>query len=302
MDLLDFLAANGIDHREGGTHQHVRPGWVGVDCPRCGPRSGRFHAGVRNDLSRASCWRCGGLRPLELLAELTGLPWWKVRQQITPISTGRDHAESDVPTKVEAEHPPGLTSISGAFCRYLEGRGFNPKQIESLWGIKATGRTGRLSWRIWIPIHFNGRIVSWTTRAIGTAQPRYISAAPEQEAVNHKTLLYGEDLAGPEIVVVEGPLDAWAIGPGAVAIMGLMTTPQQIARIGSHPVRVICCDNEPAAQRRANRLATLVQDYPGETHIVELETGKDPAEAEPDELEEIRRRFLPDWTGYSPRL
>jgi DNA primase len=137
-----------------------------------------------------------------------------------------------------------------------------------------------------------GETVSWTTRAVGTDPRRYISAAPEQEKVNHKTLLYGEELAGHAIVVVEGPIDAWAIGPGAVAIMGLHTTPEQIHRIGSHPLRAICCDNEMAALHRAERMACVLQQFPGETYIVQLETGKDPAEAEQGEIDEIRQRFL----------
>jgi DNA primase len=156
----------------------------------------------------------------------------------------------------------------------------------------ATGPLGQLAWRLWIPITLAGVVVSWTTRAIGTTEARYVSAAPDQEAVNHKTLLYGEDKTGSAIVVVEGPLDVWAIGPGAVAIMGLQTTAEQVERIGRHPLRTICCDNEPAALHRAKRLAKVLRQYPGETYVVELETGKDPAEAERGEIEDIRRKFL----------
>jgi DNA primase len=137
-----------------------------------------------------------------------------------------------------------------------------------------------------------GETVSWTTRAVGTDPRRYISASPEQEKVNHKTLLYGEELAGHAIVVVEGPIDAWAVGPGAVAIMGLQTTPKQIERIGGHPLRAICCDNEFHALARAKKMERMLQHYPGVTYIVQLETGKDPAEAEQGEIDEIRQRFL----------
>ena len=169
----------------------------------------------------------------------------------------------------------------------------DPKTTPLRWGVMATGPHGRLAWRLWIPIHVNGQVVSWTTRAIGDhVRPRYVSASPEEEIVSHKSVLYGEDLAGPTIVIVEGPLDVWAIGPGAVGVLGLQVTPEQINRMGRYPLRVLCFDNEPAAQRRASRLADLLASFPGDTDIDRLETGDDPADAEKEEIEELRKRYF----------
>lgn len=343
--LIEFLQHHNIEYREGGTHKHVRPGWVGVDCPRCGPHSKRFHAGIRGDVSGAACWRCGGLRVWDLLGELSGLAWHEARRAVFPLGQplaapwtapgGAGHSEYPPgnrgrtgafrpprrgQTTVSAPgggqaypaqsfsggrrvlSPPNLQACTGAYRRYLEGRGFDPDVIPPLWGVKATGPIGRLSWRLWIPIRLGDTVVSWTTRAIGKTDARYISAKPEQEVICHKHLLYGEDLAGQAIVVVEGPLDVWAIGPGAVAIMGLQTTQEQIERIGRHPLRAICCDSEPAALRRAEKLARVLQQYPGSTHLVELETGKDAAEAEQGELDELRQKFLFPLTHHGGAL
>lgn len=291
MNVIDFLREHGVDYREGGTHRHVRLGWVGVDCPRCGPGSGKFHAGVREDLSRAACWRCGGLRPFDLLEELTGVAWWRVRDSIIPNLTRVFTPRNRVQGKSPVRQPNSLKRLTMPYRRYIKERGLDPDQIEDLWEVKATGPVGRLAWRLWIPIHLDGQVVSWTTRAIGD-RTRYISARPDEELIPHKHLLYGEDLVEHTIVVVEGPVDVWAIGPGAAAILGLQTTPQQVDRIGKHPVRVICCDNEPAALRRADSLADLLQCYAGETFIVRLETGKDAAEADPAEIAQLRRDFL----------
>lgn len=295
IELVDFLSQHGIDYREGGTHKHVRVGWVGVDCPRCGPGSGKFHAGVQMDLGRAACWRCGGFRPFQLLQELTGIPWWQIRNDVAPDSTRVIAPGNRLEGGQALKLPNRLERLHGPYRRYVKDRGLDSELIENLWEVKATGPLGRLSWRLWIPIHLDGRVVSWTTRAIADGRTRYISARPEEELVSHKHLLYGEDLAEQAVVVVEGPIDVWAIGPGAVAILGLQTTPQQIARIGRHPVRAICCDNERAAQRRAENLADLLQCYPGDTYVVRLETGKDAAEADPKELEELRCKYL-GWT------
>lgn len=287
--IADFLRGQGIPFREGGQHKHVRPGWVGVDCPRCGPGSGKFHAGICVDLSRAVCWRCGRLRVFDLLGQLCGLTWYEVRELVQPGAV--PSALPVVRGKVKV--PRGLHTLTKPYRQYLKGRGFDPTVIEDLWGVRGTGNIGRLAWRLWIPIYDpTGQCVSWTTRAIGETDARYISASPDEESVNLKTLLYGEHLAEQAVIVVEGPVDVWAIGPGGVAILGLQTTPEQLARIGSHPVRAICCDSEPAAQRRAERIAATVRQYPGETYIVELETGKDVAAAEPEEIEELKKRFL----------
>lgn len=296
MDIREFLLHHGIDFREGGTHQHVRPGWIGVDCPRCGPKSGKFHAGIREDFSRASCWQCGGLRVFDLLAELAGIPWHQVREMLGSAPVRLASSRSDPRAGGRLKTPAGVGPLLGPHRRYLQRRGFDPDEIARIWGVQGIGPLGPLAWRLWLPITLNGEVVSWTTRAVGKSSRRYLSAAPKQEIVDHKTLLYGEDLAGAAIVVVEGPVDAWAIGPGAVATMGLMTTPEQIARIAAHPLRAICCDAEPAARRRAERMADLLQCCPGDTHVIDLETGKDPAEADPDELQEIRDNFL-SFTG-----
>lgn len=293
MSIVDFLRSNNVPVREGGSHRHVRIGWIGIDCPRCGPGSGKFHAGIREDLTGAACWRCGCLSIVDVLVESTGLGWSEIRKVLessgSVLASPRNRPE--VAGRVEC--PAGLKSLYGPFKRYLRDRGFDPDALGLLWDLRAMGpEAGRMAWRIWIPIHLAGRIVSWTSRTIGASGPRYISAPPESEERSHKTLLYGEDLAANSIVVVEGPADVWAIGPGAVSVMGLQTTPEQIERIARHPVRTICFDGEHNAQRRADKLADVLIQYPGDTYVLRLETGKDPADADPEEIEDVKRRFL----------
>lgn len=292
-DLADFLVQHGVDHRIGGTHRHVRTGWIGIDCPRCGPGSGKFHAGIREDLRGAACWRCGGMRPFDLIGQACELQWWEVRKALEPLPVRSRSRETASNQLRGVKYPARLQTLRRPHKLFLARRNLDPGAAEQLWGARATGPIGRLSWRIWIPIYHGGRVVSWTTRAVGRrVDRRYISASPDEEAVDHKTLLYGEELVGHAIVIVEGPLDAWRIGPGAVATLGLNTTPAQIERMGRHPIRAICFDRERAATRRAKRLANVLQQYAGDTHVVELETGSDPGDADAEEIEQIRREFL----------
>jgi len=290
MTVQEFLQQHGIDYREGGSHRHVRAGWIGIDCPRCGQGTGKFHAGIELSTGRAACWKCGGFNSMNLLAEAAGINWHAVQKTRISFLASVDAPRIDCLTGRGLEYPKGLTSLQKPHRAYLKRRGFDPVSIETLWGTRSTGPLSPLAWRIWIPIELDGRVVSWTTRAIGDRSPRYLSASPEQELVNHKTVLYGEDLAGHAILVVEGPTDVWAVGPGAVATLGLKVTPQQIERMGNHTIRAICYDVD--ARRQAETLADVLQQYPGETHVVELESGSDPADADPAEIEELRTAFL----------
>jgi len=187
--------------------------------------------------------------------------------------------------------PSGLQPLLEPHRAYLKGRGFDPDATAKLWGLRSIGMSGRLQWRIWIPITLDGELVSWTTRSIGrhTFQ-RYVSARPDEEVVPHKSVLYGADLARHAVIVCEGPTDAWRIGPGGCCLFGLNWTAEQVTEIGSFPVRAICFDR--GEMSRARRLASELEGWSGETHVVELESGDDPATADPEELAELRELYL----------
>ena len=146
----------------------------------------------------------------------------------------------------------------------------------------------RLPWRLFIPFHIHGEVVSWTTRSIGQNGLRYVSASSDQEKVNHKSILYGEDFCRHAVIVHEGPFDVWRTGPGAVATCGTGFSRSQLLRLSNYPVRVICFDNEKQAQQRATELCDLLEPFPGETIQVTLDA-KDAAEASDKEINQLRR-------------
>lgn len=192
--------------------------------------------------------------------------------------------------------PSGLVGIRDipAYWDFLVDRRFDPDEISEYWGVKGTLPGTQYQWRLWIPIQdVHGQVVSWTTRTIGqdTEAQRYISANPEQEATPHKHLLYGAHRAVSTVVVVEGPTDVWAIGPGAVATFGTSFTPQQVSALSKYPVRIVCYDNEPLAQRQARKLCRELMAFPGTTENVVLETGSDPGDASDAELMELRSHY-----------
>lgn len=270
--------------REG--HKHCRPGWSQIDCPSCGPGTSKFHLGYNLELKYFNCWRCGGQfvpKVLRALGASSATIAEFLRYQDTETVVKRERSRGSL---VE---PAGLGPLLAKHRQYLLERGFNPTRIERIWGVKGIGIAPRLSWRLYIPIFEDGRQVSWTTRATGDrVVQRYISASAQEESKNHKEVIYGADMCHHSVVVVEGPTDAWAVGPGAGATFGTAFSTAQVRRLIDIPHRYVCFDSSPDAQARAEELANQLSCFPGSTENIQLDA-KDPGSASKKEIKQLRR-------------
>lgn len=285
MTVTEALQELGLDYREGGQHHHVNHGWVGVDCPRCSPGALKFRLGIKG--RAATCWQCGPVPLLAALHELTGRPYGELKLLL---------GDPDPPPKQERPRgalkvPEGLGPLLAPHRRYLEDRGFDPDELVRLWHLGAYGVHHRLAWRLFVPVTRGGRCVSWTTRNLRDAGRRWVGAESDEEAEPAKAGLYGEDYPRHGVVVVEGPSDAWRVGPGAVATFGMAYTRPQVLRLSKYPVRAVCFDREEAAQAQARRLCRELAACGGKTVNVVLEAD-DPGSARPREIRELRRQFL----------
>lgn len=289
MKFIDILQQHRIDYRLGGTHHHVTTHYLGMDCPYCSPNSNKFKLGYHLEKGFFSCWSCGFMPLVSTLCELTGLPPDKVRALLGKLE--RPATQQERP-RGKLTLPKGLEPLQKAHRLYLRKRGLIPQTVESIWGVQGIGVAAKLSWRIFLPIRDSGKTVSWTTRSIGEQEPRYINARPEQEAIPAKKLLYGEDYARHAIVIVEGPMDAMRIGPGAVATLGVGYSRAQILKMIKYPVRAVCFDADAAGQQRAKKLCAELEVFPGKVYNIILDSGSDPGEASQKELNLIRGCFL----------
>lgn len=272
-------------------HYHVRQGWIQFDCPYCSPDTQGWYMGYSIDGNFLNCWRCGG-RPLtNTLQMLTGLSYAEIKTMLGSF----EHERIERPKpKGKLVIPKGVCDLRTAHKKYIEEhRRFDCEEMQHLWKIQGIGVASRLSWRIWIPIHYHGEVVSWTTRSISHDPDiaRYISASEDEESMPHKELLYGEDFARHAVIVQEGIFDAWRIGPGAVATFGLGYSEKQVERISKYSIRAICFDNEREAQRRARKLADDLSVFPGETFNVVLDK-KDADEESRENIKRLRKEIL----------
>lgn len=287
MTIPEVLRELGIEYKLNNEHHHVSDGWVGIDCPYCSPNSGRFRMGIPMTGRVTSCWTCGAKPIVAALVESARTSGAEVVRLLRDF----EPRLKDWPSKRGVYKPPSQHDrpLSRHHRDYLKDRRFDYEEIKSLWGVGGIGQTTRFAWSLFIPIHLNGEAVSWTTRSLSDEGTRYGNARPDEESVSAKELLYGADLARHAVVVCEGPTDAWRLGPGGTALMGLNYTAKQKWMISRFPLRVVCLDNEPKAQTVARRLADELQAFEGETLVVTISTGKDVAGASGREVKALRR-------------
>lgn len=291
--FLDVLAQHRVPTATHTQSKHVRPGWLGLECPLCGKGTGKFGLGYSLSTGRLNCWKCGPHKLSEVLEPLLGITTKQARRLSMSLIQPRRLPKDEIPEHVGGRYlpPAAVKPMTQPHKDYLIRRGFDPEEIAEVWGVKGIGVAARLAWRLFIPIFLAGEPVSWTTRSIGEQGLRYVSACRGEEKIHHKDILYGEDKCAHAIVVNEGPLDAWAVGPGGVATCGVGWTAAQLERMSNYPVRVVCFDNEFKAQQRARKLCDELEVFPGITHNVTL-SGKDASRSPKSEIQELRKRFL----------
>jgi len=289
MNFKEILSEYNIPMGPTG-HYHVREGWINFDCPFCSRDSEGWYMGYSIEGNFVNCWRCGSHRLINTVIELTKLSYREVEKLLDNLES--QHFEKKKPLG-KLIIPIGTQRLHSAHKKYLHNREFKWREIERIWKIWGITITSKLSWRIWIPIYYHGEIVSWTTRSISSNPKvaRYVSAGLDEEAIPHKELLYGEDFARHAIIVNEGPINAWRIGPGAVSTFGSGYSQEQLLRMAKYPVRAICFDNEPEAQKRARRLVNDLSVFPGDTYNVVLDK-KDAADESRENIERLRREVL----------
>jgi hypothetical protein len=290
MQLRDFLQEHRIDFRESGEHHHATRNRIQVDCPYCSKDSGRFRLGIALDLSRASCWTCGNKYLASVLCELTQVSFHKIKELLGDTKDSLNYEKQSI-HRGTLKLPEEIGNLLPIHRKYLIKRGFDPEYIAETYKVKGIGLSSKLAWRLFIPIHLNNEIVSWTTRSLTDTGSRYFASPRACEKVSAKTLLYASDRVRHAAIVVEGPFDVFSIGDGAVATMGLVVSNEQVFRIAKYPIRVICFDSEPLAQTRARKLCKSLEVFPGVTYQVSL-SGKDAASSPKSEIKELRKRFL----------
>lgn len=304
MTITDVFDRLGIPYLTTG-HEHCRSGWCQTDCPECG-LVGHYRLGFDTARpGRVSCWACGPKRLGDVLMSLSGQGWGEVGPLVRAVQASYSAQNKWDTTWAGGKYdPPETCDLKPVHKEYLKGRKFDWKQLQRYWGVRAVNPYQDkkdhkpYAWNLFVPITYRFEAVSFTTRTVRPdSKLRYLSARKDMEKIDHKSLLYGEDLVpGNTVVVHEGPFDVWRTGPGAVCTFGTAFAPAQVEKLSRYPVRVVCYDSTPEGQAAARKLCDRLEAFPGDTYNYVLEA-KDAGEAGDDEIRQLRQ--LAGLAGYN---
>jgi len=174
-------------------------------------------------------------------------------------------------------------------CQYLLRRGMDAKQLGPQYDLSYCHESIEypiVAGKLIIPIYMDNNMVGWQARppyeADWKTQPKYYNCP----RTNKRLMLYGSDAAKqvPFCTIVEGVTDVWALGRGAVCVLGKDMSPIQGGIIGANwDAAVIALDGD--AQERAVRMQDHLErecDMQGKVVNVRLPDGLDPATIESD--------------------
>lgn len=297
MDILRFYKDFGVDYLTEG-HKHCRDGFVNTPCPFCTGNAG-YHLSWNIDDEYFICWRCGWKPPMKTLHELTKIPYHELKDIIPAYGINRSKVERKAKGKKEFKLPSGVSELVKGHKRYLRRRGYDPYEIETVWGVQSLSPVSTLdgisySHRILLPFNWNGQIVSFDSRDVTDKQQNKYQACPkEREYVEHKKILYGNQEAWGKLgIIVEGPTDAWRIGGLAGATSGIKYTPAQVRVIANTFEHVaVVFDSEHQAQIQAKKLVADLKFRGVHAWNEKLKRGYDPGKLKDYEAKELVKRI-----------
>jgi len=219
------------------------------------------------------------------------------RQAVSRYRGGPEHVK---PTNLMRRRtlwtPPGMGDLGKQHRQYLRHRRFDPDKLKEEWDLTATAHLSGpgWNWRVCFPIcSQDGLQVAYAGRSISDkTKPKYKLPKDNQILTHPRSLLYGIHKAGGDsVVVVEGPTDVWRMGPGAVALLGVKWTVEQMNLLRAFPRRFIMLDPDQAGQRRAEEIAEWLGMFSGETELIS-DLPSDPGELDQGEANQIMKELI----------
>lgn len=293
MELKEFLDDLDIEYWDSG--KNVTIGWLNIQCPFCDDDSN--HLGIRVKDLRVHCWKCGPKNLLRLVRELTHTSYREAKEIVKKVDASfyiQPETKEDRQKLLNYDNfvklPKESTRHFPKMHRdYLRSRGLKPLETIRTYKLRAVYNYGKYAFRIIIPIFKDGRLASFTSRDVtGYGEPKYKHAGPLESVLKAKNLLYGADeiTKGGDAVMVEGVIDKWKLGKGAMATLGTMVSGQQMVQLASMELRklFIFFDNDRAGRVSARKLSKTVAPLAKQVEIIKLSgKGKDPGELTKEE-------------------
>lgn len=299
MNIIDFFTDYDIEYWERG--KNVSPGWVNIQCvfPMCDDHSN--HLGVNKKTLHVSCWKCGGHSIISLIMAIAQCSFPEAKEIHNSLGGDNDYYHrppmSNDTSSVFSDRvilPPESTiHFPKMHTRYLMHRGLKPRRTIRKYKLQAVHNTGKYKFRIIIPIFVNKVFVCFTSRDVTDMQdPPYLHASPEETILNAKKVIYNYDtvVSGGDAFLTEGPIDAWKMGDGAMSLLGVKHTEDQVKLIVKKNINrlFILFDNDKAGKKDARKLGKIMAPLVKKVEILTLQRHGDPGELTISEARAIK--------------
>jgi uncharacterized Zn finger protein (UPF0148 family)/5S rRNA maturation endonuclease (ribonuclease M5) len=300
LNVQEFLDKCEIPYAASGNN--VGKGFLGLPvCQNCGDI--RNHAGVSVKTGAVSCFICNHKTNIYEYSK-----WYNEKYLKLPNKElYQNYKDSKLLfKKKEIYNPNSILRFPDAMNSHLEhihkkyllSRKFDPDFLSLRRDLRSFGMLNKYwQYRLIIPIYMNNMIVSYLGRAVVPGvEPRYKNANTEDSIIPVKQCLYGIDEIGSHAVLVEGIMDAWRFGSGAVATMGIEVTNKQINTLikqGISKLTVLFDPDKPgkkASYAVAKKLALFPLDI--SVFLWNKEDVADVGASSEEKIDEIRKEIF----------
>lgn len=268
LDIAKLYQTHGI-MTAGAGNKHHREGWMQTACPFCSGNEG-FHLGFNLENHYFNCWRCGFHPSNKAIAAILHIPIRQANKLIREYSgayiSKKDAVKAVKIKKKALKEPTNLKKILNGFNSPLiymkKKRKFTEPQIRLLqkhYKLKCTGAVSSLDninlrFRIFAPIIWEGKMVSWQTRdSTGKSPLKYIACPKVRELIHHKHVLYNPPERKEVVILVEGIFDVWKLflsGYPATCGFGVELKTEQILLLKKYKKVILFLDPDRAGQRK----------------------------------------------------
>jgi DNA primase len=286
FDILAYLQSRNIPYKTSG--KNVSQGWVGVNCIYC--IDGSNHLGINLQSKTFSCFKCSETgNAVKLVCSIDGVSVHSALDIISEYSGGT-YIPKEKKFQTKTTLPIGASKkFPKSHLDFLIKRRYTEEVIKT-YDLYATGPVGIYNHRIIIPVFVNHRMVAFVGRDVtGNSDKPYWNSSDKYGTKDVKQTLYNMDnVIGNTVIIVEGILDAWRIGDGAVCTFGTKHTREQLRLLkGMHRVFVMYdADAVPIAHKLAYDLSSFCKDVV----VLELSEG-DPDEMKDDDVRALRKEI-----------
>ena len=286
FDILAYLQSRNIPYQTGG--DNVSSGWIGINCQFCLDHSD--HLGINLQSKAFNCLKCGETGSASKLVQtIDGVDWHKAKAIMEEFS-GALYIPREKHYQQKTTLPIGASKkFPQSHLDFLTKRRYDESVIKT-YDLYATGPVGVYNHRIIIPVFVNHRMVAFVGRDVtGQSDTPYRNSSEQYGTTDVKQTLYNMDnVIGNTVVIVEGILDAWRIGDGAIATFGTKYAREQLRLLKGMHRAFIMYDADAIAI--AHKLAYDLSSFVSDVHVLELSEG-DPDSMNDDDVRALRKEI-----------